>query len=233
MGILLGVVTFASAFIGGLFALRFKDKLHLILGFSAGTLIGVVLFDLIPEAIEISASVNGTLILVALGFAIYLILDRVLVLHFDSDEDHSHRGVFGAGSILFHSFLDGVALGVALQVSALATTAVAIAVLTHRFSDGINTVSLLLKGGSDRNTALLWLFGVSISPVLGMGLSFIITLPESILGKLLALFAGFFLYIGASELLPESHHRHPAVWTTVATIFGLCVIYLVVTIAHV
>lgn len=229
---ILSIATFAAAFIGGLFALRFKDKLHLILGFSAGSLIGVVLFDLVPEAIELSQDIDKVMLLVTLGFSLYLILDRTMVLHFDGDEEgHSHRGRFGAGGVLLHSFLDGAALGVALQVSTLATIAVAIAVLTHRFSDGINTVSLLLKGGSGRSEAVRWLLGVSISPVLGIGASFFFSLPESILGVLLSLFAGFFLYIGVGELLPESHHRHPTYLTTLSTILGILVLFVVVRVA--
>lgn len=231
---LLAFLTFISAFVGGLFALRFKDKLHLVMGFSAGTLIGVVLLDLLPEAAEMIGEVSEATLIAILGFAGYLVLDRLLVLHLDAgEEEHPHRGRLGAGSVFFHSFLDGAALGVALQVSALATTAIAIAVLTHRFSDGINTVSLVLKSSASRKEALGWLTGVSLSPVIGIIIGNRLPLPESLLGLALSVFAGFFLYIGASELLPESHHRHKTFWTTAATIIGMTLIFIVVQIAHI
>jgi ZIP family zinc transporter len=232
--VFLSVAAFASAFLGGLFALRFKDKLHLVMGFSAGALIGVVLFDLLPEAIEMSGEVHFVTMIAALGFAVYLILDRLLVLHFDTGEEaHPNRGRLGAGSVFVHSFLDGAALGVALQVSVLATAAVAIAVFTHRFSDGINTVSLILKSTASRKEAMNWLWGVSLAPVLGIFAGRLVTLPESILGIALSVFAGFFFYIGASELLPESHHHHRTVWTTLATLGGMALLYIIVSVAHV
>lgn len=232
---LLSFAAFASAFIGGLFTLRFKDKLHLILGFSAGTLIGVVLFDLFPESVGLSGDAAAVGLYTAIGFCVYLILDRFFVLHVDpSDNEHSHRGVLGAGSLFVHSFIDGVALGIALQISALTTIAVAIAILTHRFSDGVNTVSLILKSGGNQKTSLLWLLGVSLSPVLGILTSFFLfQFEESSLSVILPFIAGIFLYLGASELLPESHHHHKTVWTTIATLFGIVLIYAIVQIAHV
>ena len=60
---------------------------------------------------------------------------------------------------------------------------------------------------------------------------FFVALPQRDFGVVLALFAGFFLYIGASDLIPESYHAHPKLLTTVMTIAGAVVIYLAVTIA--
>jgi zinc transporter ZupT len=54
MQFIISIATFVFTFLGGLFALRFKDKLHLILGFSAGAVIGVAFFDLIPEALTLA-----------------------------------------------------------------------------------------------------------------------------------------------------------------------------------
>jgi len=235
---IISFATFLSALLGGLFALQFKDKLHLILGFAAGAIIGVAFFDILPEAIglgESYLSVSTLTAIAALGFVIYLLLDRLLVLHIhlDGEGEGTHKGVLGAGSILLHSFLDGAAVGLAFQVSLEASAIIAVAVITHRFSDGINTVSIILKNGGDRKRALRWLAAVSISPVLGVLSSFALPLPESALAPLLAIFAGFFLYIGASDLLPESHHRHPRALTTLSTIFGMAALYAVVQIARI
>ena len=108
---------------------------------------------------------------------------------------------------------------------------VAAGVLAHDFSDGINTVNMILKGGGDRARAMKWLAIDALAPVLGVIATMFFTLSESSLGILLALFAGFFLYIGASELLPESHHAHPVRWTTFATLIGIATLYIVVRFA--
>lgn len=232
---LIAVATFSFTFLGGLFALKFKDRLHLILGFSAGAVIGVAFFDLLPEAIELAGVHFGTATItgvVALGFMIYLILDRVVILHAHTDESgHGERGVLGAGSLSIHSFLDGVAIGLAFQVSAAVGAIVAIAVLVHDFSDGINTVNLILKNGGSREIAFRWLATDAIAPVLGIISTLFFSVPSSTLGIILAAFCGFFIYIGASDLLPESHHRHPTIWTTAMTAFGIAVLYIAVSLA--
>jgi ZIP family zinc transporter len=242
MIILIAVLAFLATFIGGLFAIRFKDKLHLVLGFSAGAIIAVAFFDLIPEAIELGGNfydVSTILSFTALGFIIFMILDRFVILHSHHTDDHEHqegttkRGRLGAGSLSIHSFLDGVAIGLAFQVSSAVGAIVTTAVLVHDFSDGINTVNLILKNGGTKKEAYKWLGIDALAPVLGVLSTFFFTLPEQILGIVLAIFSGFFLYIGASDLLPESHHSHPTLWTTFATIIGMAVLYTAIRVAGV
>ena len=228
---------FVATSLGGFFALHLKDRLHLILGFSAGAIIGVAFFDLMPEALDLASGAYGSgtiTTIVALGFLAYLILDRFVLLHGHVDEhEHSHghaRGFFGAGSLTLHSFLDGLGVGLAFKVSPALGLIVTAAVLAHDFSDGINTVNMILKNGGSRGQALRWLFVDAAAPVFGIVAAFFISVNESGLGLLLALFSGFFLYIGASDLLPESHHAHPVWWTTVATILGMILIYCAVSL---
>ena len=227
MLILATILTFIFTLLGGFFALRFKDRLHLILGFSAGAVIGAAFFNLLPEALLLSRSPKITTI-VALGFIIYMILDRFILLH-----SHEERGSLGAGSLSIHSLLDGIGIGIAFQVSASIGLIVAIAVLIHDFSDGINTVNMILKNGGEKKKAVKWLLVDAVAPVVGIISTLFFTLSESSLGIILALFAGFFLYIGASDLLPESHHNHPTIWTTVSTILGMLVIYGAITLASI
>lgn len=236
MLILIAIGAFVLTILGGLFAVKFQDKLHLILGFSAGTMIGVAFFDLLPESFEIGRQFWGDSIitlLIGVGFLVYMILDRMFFLHCH-EEGHEHggkRGRFGAGSLSVHSFLDGMAIGFAFDISAVVGFVVAAGVLAHNFSDGVNTVSLILRHGGGRQEALRWVTLDAVAPVLGIVSTFLFTIPESVTGLILALFAGFFLYIGTMDLLPESHHRHPTHWTTVATVIGAFVIFMAVRLA--
>lgn len=234
--VIISIATFFTTLIGGLFALYFRDRLHLILGFSAGAVVGVAFFDLMPEALELASSYDASFVfsIVGLGFVLYLILDRIIFLH-GHDDGHSHggRGAFGAGSFAFHSFLDGLGIGLAFQVSTAVGVIVALAVLVHKFSDGINTVSMIIKNAGSKASALGWLAVSSLAPVAGIISAFFVAVPEQTLGLLLALFAGFFFYIGASDLLPESHHAHPVAWTTISTVLGVVVIYIVIKVAGV
>jgi len=239
----IGLLTVISTFLGGLFAIKLKDKLHLILGFSAGAVVGVAFFDLIPESIELSSGVfdvSLNTLLMACGFTFLMILDRAFSLHFHQEcdcENESHRGTLAATTLVFHSMLDGFGIGLAFQVSNSVGWVVALAVLAHDFSDGINTVSVIFKGahGAERvgrkSRAMWWLIADALAPAFGIGAAMLFTISAPVLGLILSVFTGFFLYIGASDLIPESHHHHPTLWTTTSTILGIAVLYFVIQIA--
>jgi len=237
MLILIGVATGLATTLGGLFALRFRDKLHIILGFSAGAIVGVAFFELLPESIELGRttySVANILTVSAVGFILYTALDRWLLVHGHTDdcEHDTQRGTFGAASLVFHSLLDGVTIGLAFHVSTVIGVSVAAAVLAHDFSDGVNTVGMVLRQGNRLQLAYRWLILDALAPLVGILLTYLMPLSQSTLALVLALFGGFFLSIGASDLIPESHHSHPKRLTTAMTVLGMALIYLVVRLAE-
>jgi ZIP family zinc transporter len=215
--------------LGGLLALRLRDKLHLILGFSAGAVIGVAFFDLLPEAVNFGTKFHSPATILswtALGFLFYLVLDRILLFHGEA----APRGRFAASVLCLHSLLDGIAIGLAFQASREVGIVVAIAVLSHDFSDGINTMNMVLKNRGSRAAAFRWLLLDAAAPAMGVASTRFFALPDSALGTVLALFAGFFLYIGASDLIPESYHAHPKFLTTAMTLAGAAVLYLAIAL---
>ncbi len=232
------IAAIVSTTLGGLFAIKLKDKLHLILGFSAGTVLGVALFDLLPEALNLTKdrySIELVTVLIAVGFSIFMLLDRFFSIHAHS-EDHecenpAHNRKLGASALILHGFLDGLGIGLAFQVSPTVGWVVALAVLSHDFSDGINTVSMIFNKESDRKETLRWLAAVAIAPALGVTAAFFFTVSEPTLGLILSVFIGLYLYISASDLIPESHHRHPAIWTSIMTVVGMAVIFLATILA--
>lgn len=240
MALALGFAAFLATLLGGSFALKYRDQLHLILGFSSGAVLGVALFDLLPESLDLTAGRYSTAtvtLLVAVGFFAFMFLSRVLLLHPESDEDehdhgHAHAaGTLGAASLSLHSFLDGVGIGLAFKVSTTVGAIVAAAVLAHDFSDGINTVTMILRSRGRGILAFRWLLLDAAAPVIGVAVTFAFGLSDVHLGLVLSLFCGFFLYLGASDLLPESHHRHPKLLTGVMNIAGAAVIWLTVHFA--
>lgn len=234
--VVIALAASVATFVGGMFALRFRDKLHLILGFSAGAVAGVALFDLLPEAISLGTKYHASAtvaLAIAFGFFGYLILDRLILLHtHENDDEENHaRGAFGALTLSTHSFLDGVAIGVGFQASLALGAIVTLAVLTHDFSDGINTVNLVLKNGGSWQQSMKWLLADAAAPVVGAASTLFFSISESSLGLVLAVFVGTFLYLSASDLIPESHHRHPRALTTFMTLLGAGVLYLVIQLA--
>lgn len=226
---LIAAAAFASTLAGGLLALKLRDKLHLILGFSAGAVIGVAFFDLLPEAVTLGMRHHTPAVILAwsaLGFLFYLALDRLVSFHGDA----THRGGFTAAVLCVHSVLDGVAIGLAFQTSRSVGIVVAIAVLTHDFSDGINTLNVVLRNRGSRANGFRWLLLDAVAPVLGIVSTLFFKLPGEAFGTALALFGGFFLYIGASDLIPESYHAHPKFLTTAMTLAGAAVLYFAITL---
>jgi ZIP family zinc transporter len=156
IAIALAALTAVATTSGGILAVRSRDRLHLVLGLSAGLLLGLVAFDLLPEVFELNTNAFGGVPVVSLAF-----VGGFLALHFaeqlfgshepaESDYGHDHKhsvniaGTMGAFAMGGHVFLDGIALGLAFQVSNALGFAVFIAILAHAFSDGLNTVSLLI-----------------------------------------------------------------------------------------
>jgi ZIP family zinc transporter len=225
---LLGIAAAAATLAGGALALRFGNRIHLIIGFSAGAVMGVALLDLLPEALELGGRPDTILACTALGFMAYLALDRTLTM----SSAGSSRGHLGAGSLTLHSVMDGLAIGLSFQVSAATAAVVTLAVLAHDLADGINTVNVSLAAATGRPWARRWLMADAAAPLVGIGLSRLVIVPRGDLALILAAFAGFFLCIGATELIPTSHLRHPRPWTTLATLAGCAAIWAVVRAAN-
>lgn len=241
IAILLTALTFFSTLAGGLFALRFRDQLHLLLAFSAGVLVTVTFADVLPEALRTAGRagvpVTTVLLVVLIGFFLFHFLEKGIVLHArrgeDREDEEEHVGVLGAGGFSFHSFLDGLAIGIGYQAGTDVGLLIALAVIAHDFSDGFNTVTVLLRYHGSRRTAFLWLIVDALAPLLGAFSTLFIQIPEFWLALILAEFAGSFLYIGASDLLPEAYHRHASVFTMLCTLAGAVVIYAVQQIVSV
>ncbi|MCE9643777.1 ZIP family metal transporter [Candidatus Parcubacteria bacterium] len=225
---IIALATVLFTYLGGQFALRFKDRLHLVVGFSAGAIIGLGFFHLLPESFEVLGDLHLAASLIALGFFAYLLADRMFDFHSHEEEERqTHRASLGAGSIALHSFFDGLAIGFGFQISTLMGLIVALAVLIHKFSDGVNAVGIVSRHGGSDAAARVWLLVVSLAPLAGVAVGTFLSLPERVLGVALSIFCGFFLYIGIADLLHESHHAHPGFWTTAMTLLGAFVLFLV------
>jgi len=241
--ILLSLATFFSTLGGGLFALKFRGQLHFILSFTAGVLLGVVSFDIVPEIFELAHAhgidATGAMIALVVGFLLFHSLEKFVLIHHGHESDyaahhHPQVGVLSALALIGHSFMDGVGIGLAFQVSEAVGIAVAIAVIAHDFCDGLNTVSLMLV---HRNTILrssVMLLLDALAPVLGAVSTLVFKAPPFILMLYLGFFAGFLLYIGSSDILPEAHSQArsaTAVSLIGLTCLGAALIFIAVRVA--
>ncbi len=238
--ILVSFITFFSTFFGGLFALANKDKLHRILGFTAGVLLGVVAFDIFPEIFELTNKVHADfiapMIAFVAGFLVFHIAEKLTILHSAHEDEygkhkHPRIGLLSALALSAHSFIDGVGIGLAFQVNAAIGIAVTVAVVAHDFSDGLNTVSLMLTHGNNERRSLHLLILDAIAPVAGAASTLLFHLSDTSLLLYLGFFAGFLMYIGASDILPEAHSQHSSRVTIALTILGVLFMYVVSRLA--
>lgn len=229
MPVVLASATLTSTGIGGIAAFRFRKSLHLLLGFSSGAVMAVVLFDMLPGVVALGGGASY-IPLAAVGFLAVFGLERYTAMH-RSDGDskmstssHQELGVLSAGGLCVHSFLDGVAIGAGFQTSAKLGFLIAIGVIVHDVSDGLNTVTVVLAHGNPRRRALFWLIIDMLAPVVGAATTLFVNL-DGLLPWVLVFFAGSFLYIGASDLLPEAKlHDSPLVG--LATVSGMLAIFV-------
>lgn len=237
VSLLVAGLTFFSTSLGGLAAIHFRDRMHILLGFSSGAVLGVVFFDVFPELIKQidvhSLSVSLVMLVVVTGFMAFFLLERLTRLHGAREHEHhahiTHKqelGVVGAAGLSFHSFLDGVAIGVAFKTSSAIGIVVALAVLAHDFSDGLNTVTVVLAHDDSVRRARRWLLIDATTPLLGAATVLIAHIPSSVTPWILAFFIGFFLYISSSDLLPEAR-EHDSPWVAVAALAGLAALFVI------
>ena len=238
--LLVSTGAFVSALAGGFLALRAVRQVGLLIALGAGIRIGAAYFDLMPEAVEHLGSIDAAMIFTAVGFLAFYAIEKLTALHVGhetateldhGDVEHRHIGLIGGIGMSLHSFLDGVALAAGLTVGGGLGLVIAVVVVMHRFSDGIGIVSLMLASRMPRDEMVRWVGLVALAPVAGVAIGLLLPVPDEVLGGMLAVFAGFFLYIGAAELLPEAHRSDRSRWVVAATVAGVVAIYLVSMVA--
>ena len=240
----LAALTAIATTAGGFLAIKSKDRLHLVLGLSAGLLLGLVAFDLLPEVFELGTQeiFHAPAVSVALigGFLLLHFYEQLFGSHEPAESDYGHdhehssniAGALGAVAMGGHVFLDGLALGVAFKVSSDLGIAVFIALLVHAFSDGLNTVSFLIKSGKWGRKGI-WLLGVdAVARVSGAALGTTLALSNNVIAIYLAVFAGIVIYLATSHILPEAHSRHSSKLTILATILGVIIMWGLVSYLH-
>ncbi|MCU1228427.1 MAG: permease [Acidobacteria bacterium] len=219
---------FVMTLAGGAFAFRYQKYLFFIMAFSAGLLIGVAFLDLLPEVIEIahrsSLDVRGLMITMLSGFVGIFLLEKLTIIHSEKQHDtpgHRHNvGLVGALGLSFHSFLDGLAIGVGFLAGTEVGFVVLLAVVAHDFADGLNTVTFMLATRNSLWRTVVLLAVDALAPVAGALVANVIRIDPILLAYQLAFFAGFLLYLGASDLLPHVHEK-PRAALIVATLGGL------------
>jgi len=234
--VLFSIATFFSTYLGGLLSLRLKDRLHAIMCFTAGVLVGVFSFDIVPEIIEQVEEYHfdptGPMVAFVVGYMLFHVLEKSILIHHAHEKqyaEHTHPqvGVLSALALAGHSLMDGVGIGLGFQTDVSVGISVAIAVISHDFTDGMNTVTLLLVNKNTPRRARWFLMLDALAPILGACSTLLFKMPPYALVLYLGFFGGFLMYIGASDILPQAHSQHSSMRMIGLTALGLIFIFVV------
>lgn len=227
MGILAYIILFSL--IGGIFSLIggvvllwkefFAKKISIyLLSFAAGTLLAAVFFDLLPEALEIAEGLEINVFLyVLLGFTVFFLIENLFFKvhhHISSGNNHEteHKMLDTAPNLLLigdsvHNFLDGVAITAAFLVNIPLGVTTALVVAAHEIPQEIGDFSVMLHAAWKKRKIIVWntlsALMTTVGALAAFGLRGFI---EPAIPHLLALTSGLFIYIAATDLLPEIGH---------------------------
>jgi zinc transporter ZupT len=237
--IFLSVLTCFSTLFGGTIAVRYRKNIGILGAFAAGVLITTSLVDILPQTFRLATSINvlleDVMALTVVGFLFLYIISRLISAHVFSKEGeyievkHPLGGVFATSELSVHSFIDGLAIGFGLEADVHVGIIIAFAVIFHDFTDGLSTVTVMLNSTNSLKNSLRMLFLDAIAPILGAVTTVFIQLPQYYLVLLLPFFAGGFLYLGASDLLPQAQENNPPAITAALCTVG-CVLIFILTL---
>ena len=206
---------FFAGFIGVVLILWGKKwsqrNLHWGIGFGAGILIGIALLEIVPTAIDLAS--EKAMVFVLIGFAGFFLIEKfTLVHHFDRKEgdSHLHFSIATFFVLCLHAVLDGVIIGLGLEFDEAFGLMIFVAILFHKLPLAVSVASVFLDK-SEKKMAVLQMLIFALSTPVGLVATvvFLKGLPVDAIGAVAGLSAGIFLYLGATDMLPEiSHPRH-------------------------
>jgi len=176
---------------------------------SVGIFLGLIFLHFLPEAIELN---SNALWFTLGGFLVFYLLESLMLLHSHSDEEatgerHHSFGVLAVVGLSLHSAFDGLSIGVGFEVSKELGYLATFGVLAHKIPDGIAIASILFFAKELKKTVIN--YSILISSVTPIGtlitLFLIHDISAKMVGGLLAFSSGFFTYIAASDLIPQTH----------------------------
>lgn len=221
---------------------RIGDRtIHVMLGLSAGLLLGISFLDILPESF--GALGTGDPILLSSGlfagfFALFLV--EYFLLHGQGEGHHFGRGErkpFGAvalGALVFHGTLDGFVIPLGFALSGTAGTVIVLAIALHQIPDSVAAVSIALGAGYDRRRATRFVLLSAVDTPIGIALGLMfVGAGSAALPVALAFAAGTFLFVAAVDLIPELQHRGRSALVAGAIFAGFAIVAALTAAFHV
>ena len=213
-----------------------KKREHFVryaLPFGAGALLAAAFLGLLPEALH-TQDANTTAIWMLGGFLAFFVLERGLSWFHHHHQDHTtevardktHTSLVIVGDTL-HNAIDGVAIGAAFLVSPAAGVGTAMAVALHEIPQEVGDFGILLAKGMARSRVILVNVLSALATVVTALVTYVLGIAFVVdVSPLLAVAAGFFVYVAAADIIPDIHERphHEATVQSALLLLGVVVI---------
>lgn len=209
---------------------------HLMLGLSAGILLGISLVNIFPEAFEAAAATLLSPYLVSLGaaagFFALLLLERLLLarsglgpVHFENGRRIQPFGTLAVSALAIHGFLDGFVIPLGFAVSASVGTVIAFAVVLHQIPDSFAAVAVGLAANADRRQIRAYVLVTAIDTPIGILVGAIFAgAATNLIAVGLAFSAGTFIFVSAADLIPELQHRSRSALVVASILLGFAIV---------
>ncbi|MDD4661955.1 MAG: ZIP family metal transporter [Candidatus Pacebacteria bacterium] len=206
--IIISLISFVGAFAFFIKENTLKRIIMYMVSFSIGTMLSAGFLHLIPEAMETEPN---TLFYVVVGFLFSFILEKFIKWRHCHNPNHFYKEVHPFAYInlvgdMVHNFIDGIVIAASYIISIPLGIATTLAVMIHEIPQEIGDFAVLIHGGFSRKKALLLNFFTALTAVVGVVLGLYIGSSNTwLVSFLIAFAAGNFIYIAASDLIPELH----------------------------
>ncbi len=206
ISIILALFAGLSDLLSGLIPFHYKideSYTRYIIGLAAGTMLGAVFFEMLPELHPADS------IYIGVGFFVFYLLERLTMIHscgeYECTSEVHRIGWLPVLGMASDNIIDGIGIAIAYIINPLAGIIVALSVIVHEIPQGLTTTILLKRSGQKKTAILFALAAESILYPVGASLAFLI--PNAFNSAILAVVTGDFLYISASDLLPDAHKK--------------------------
>jgi zinc transporter ZupT len=227
-------VAFFSTVAGGFAALRWPGRVQALAALAGGVVLGAAFFDLLPDAIARAAEINLSAQIPVgaclVGFLGFYTLERFLHHHHEEGEAPARAGLIGASGFVVHSVFDGLAIGLGFRIDSALGFLVAVAVIGHDFSDGLNTVSYMVTHRQPPGRSRMLLVADALAPILGAVFASLVPVPDVVFPVAIGFFSGLFIYAASNTLLPRAKELAP-ITALPLTLGGAAAMFLITRLA--
>jgi ZIP family zinc transporter/zinc and cadmium transporter len=211
--IMLGLIAAAAEILGGTLIVLRKEwprkVQEYLLALSAGFILALVIFELIPESLALLGEIASLYMIVGYGLLHFFEHTIVGHLHF-GEETHDDVMVSPVASLsafaglTIHAFFDGLSISAGMKFDYSIGILIFIAVLLHKFPEGLTIASIMLSARHTRRNAFIASVTIGVATMLGIfTVLLLVSVSENFIGIAFALSAGAATYVGASDLVPE------------------------------